>query len=380
MKSSAFVKLVCVASLTTACIMGLTACSGSSLGTSTTSGPVAATVNGTNIYEGQVTETVETVRTQLGLTDESTWAEWMEQNGYTPEKVREEVLDTFIDQELVRQGAAEKGVTAEEDEVNSYIDSMKSYYDTDEAWQSALESAGMSEDEYRTNIENSLLSQGLYQTFATSDEPSEEELVTKANDLVENYDGAKKSSHILFNTEDEDTAQEVLNQLKSGSISFEDAAKEYSKDSSASNGGNVGWDKLTSFVTEYQSALDELDKGEMSGLVTSSYGIHIIKCTDVFHAPSKVTSMDQLPDEFVDEVKSQVQSEEQQTAYNAWLEEYREQAEIVINEIPDDVSYNVTLSEGEADSGEEGADPEAESADGSSDEAATSEEEKASEK
>ena len=38
-------------------------------------------------------------------------------------------------------------------EVDSYVDKMKSNYDSDEKWQSALEQAGMTEDEYRSEIE-----------------------------------------------------------------------------------------------------------------------------------------------------------------------------------------------------------------------------------
>ena len=37
-------------------------------------------------------------------------------------------------------------------------------------------------------------------------------------------------------------------------------------------------------MTEYTTALADLNKGDVSGLVTSTYGIHIIQCTDVFEA------------------------------------------------------------------------------------------------
>ena len=62
------------------------------------------------------------------------------------------------------------------------------------------------------------------------------------------YDGAKRSSHILFDSGDEATAREVLDKLNAGELDFAEAAKEYSKDGSASDGGDVGWDKTSSFV------------------------------------------------------------------------------------------------------------------------------------
>ena len=93
--------------------------------------------------------------------------------------------------------------------------------------------------------------------------------------------------------DDQATAQEVLDKINSGELDFADAAQQYSQDEgSKADGGNVGWDKLTSFVDEYQTALDGLEKDQVSALVTSTYGIHIIKCTDVFTAPDEVTSID----------------------------------------------------------------------------------------
>ena len=83
-------------------------------------------------------------------------------------------------------------------------------------------------------------------------------------------------------------AQELLDQINNGDISFEDAAAQYSQDSgSAAQGGDVNWDKLgTGFVTEYQEALDGLEKDQIvAAPVKSEYGYHIIKCTDVFTVP-----------------------------------------------------------------------------------------------
>ena len=112
------------------------------------------------------------------------------------------------------------------------------------------------------------------------DDPSDEDVLSYAQTYISSFDGAKRSSHILFDADDTETAQSVLDQINAGTLDFAEAAKTYSKDSSAQNGGDVGWDKLNSFVSEYTAGLADLSKGQVSGLVTSSYGIHIIKCTD----------------------------------------------------------------------------------------------------
>ena len=136
----------------------------------------------------------------------------------------------------------------------------------------------------------------------------------------------------------------MLDKLNAGELDFAEAAKEYSKDGSASDGGDVGWDKTSSFVEEYQTALDGLEKDQMSGLVTSTYGIHIIKCTDVFTAPEEVTSLDQIPSDWVDSIKSSLKSQKQNEAYQQWLEEYKESSDVVINPMPEGLPYAVDMS------------------------------------
>jgi len=346
MKKISIAKTACAALLAFACVMGLAACSAD--GAKLTGG-TAATVNGEKIAEDDVTLTVESVRAQLGVTDEASWAAWMIENDYTSEKVREEVLDGLIEQEILRQGAKELGVTVEAAEVDEYVNSIKSSFESEASWNEALEQAGMTEDEYRETIELALLSQGVEESFATTEEPAAEDMLSYAQMYATYYDDAKRSSHILFASTDEATAKEVLAKINNGEISFEDAAAQYSLDSSSTNGGDVGWDALTTFVTEYQTALDGLSAGQVSDLVVSTYGIHIIKCTEVFDAPAEVTSIDQLPEAFVSSIRTMLQSSMASEAYANWLSSLKDSADIVINEIPTNVPYYIDLSAYQAD-------------------------------
>ena len=40
----------------------------------------------------------------MSLTEEDAWGQWLADNDYTPESVREEIVNSFVDQELVKQG------------------------------------------------------------------------------------------------------------------------------------------------------------------------------------------------------------------------------------------------------------------------------------
>ena len=127
-------------------------------------------------------------------------------------------------------------------------------------------------------------------------------------------------------------------------LSFEDAVEQYSDDTgSKEKKGDVGWDKLTTFVDSYQAALEGLNKGDVSDVVESTYGYHIIKCTDYFHVDSQVDDIKQVPKDIKKYVSNVVKTQATSTAYSAWLEQYKKDADITVNPMPKDVPYNVSL-------------------------------------
>ncbi|NQV42379.1 MAG: peptidylprolyl isomerase [Candidatus Marinimicrobia bacterium] len=70
----------------------------------------------------------------------------------------------------------------------------------------------------------------------------------------------------------------IKNDINSGEILFEDAAKQYSKDpGSAANGGNLGLVGRGVFVKPFEEAAFSLEVGEMSGIVETQFGLHLLR-------------------------------------------------------------------------------------------------------
>jgi foldase protein PrsA len=85
------------------------------------------------------------------------------------------------------------------------------------------------------------------------------------------------ASHILV--KDEATAKDILAQLKAGA-KFEDMAKQYSIDTTnKDNGGSLGTFGRGQMVKEFEDAAFALKPGEISDVVKTQYGYHIIKVT-----------------------------------------------------------------------------------------------------
>jgi len=92
-------------------------------------------------------------------------------------------------------------------------------------------------------------------------------------------------------------AQDLLKQIKAGA-NFEELAKKYSEDpGSAKVGGSLGWIGKGRTVPEFEKAAFSLPKGQISDLVKSSYGFHIIRVDDKQDAHMKT----------LDEVKAEIE-------------------------------------------------------------------------
>lgn len=327
-------------------------------GISDTSQGVAATVKVKDkddkeltlqIGEKIVTEYVQDFRERQELTDDEAWAKWMADNALTPADVRTQVIN-FYEQELLLDEAAKMyDVKVEESEVQEALQSIKDQFDSDEAYQEALSATGMTEEEY---VEKVLEPNTLQTKLAEAVEAAEgnntdvdAQALAMAQSMESVLDGARRSSHILFNAEDEATANEVVAQLRDGSLSWDDAVAQYSIDDySKSNGGDNGWNAINTFVEAYDNALVQLNADEISDPVTSDYGIHIIKCTEVYQVPEGgITSLDQLPTEIAEAMRLQVENSSSDT-FTAWFSNFLNSAQLDVHDMPSGLPYDVDMS------------------------------------
>lgn len=317
-------------------------------------GGVAAEVKGVNITEDTVTEQIMSTRASGGYDSDVAWATYLADQGLTPESLREQTIDSIARQYLVTQAEKEYGIEVTDEDLDEAWNKQVEQYGSEDNLLSYIQMLGFTEDTYKQQLESSVASEKLTEKVAPLEDPSDQEIIDYVNQNLDTLNDARRSSHILIKVDsdaDDATKEEARQKLEdlrvqiaSGEISFADAAKENSEDTSASDGGDVGWDKMTTFVTEYQDALSALQPGEMSDVVETSYGYHIIQCTDLFHVDGQVTSIDQIPEDLREKISDQLASEAQQTAYSEWLDQYVEDADIKINPMPEDVPYNVDMS------------------------------------
>jgi parvulin-like peptidyl-prolyl isomerase len=128
-------------------------------------------------------------------------------------------------------------------------------------------------------VKRQLLAQGLQKKIQDETKPTDADLMKSFQEY--------KARHILIKTDTRSDAearrmaQDILSKLQAGQP-FDELAKKYSEDpGSKTKGGDLGWvGQKTGFVPEFKEALLKLDKGQVSPLVKTTYGYHIIKVDD----------------------------------------------------------------------------------------------------
>jgi peptidyl-prolyl cis-trans isomerase D len=128
-----------------------------------------------------------------------------------------------------------------------------------------------------------------------------------------------RASHILLKTEGKDDAtvkkqaEDLLAKVKSGA-DFAKLATQYSEDEASKvKGGDLDFFNKGTMVPEFDKAAFSMKPGEISDLVKSQYGYHIIKVTD--KKPATTKTLDEVRAQIEDQIKwDRAQSEAQRIA------------------------------------------------------------------
>ena len=131
-----------------------------------------------------------------------------------------------------------------------------------------------------------------------------------------NTEESVNASHILVKSEEE--ALEILAKINAGEISFEDAAKAHSTCPSKDNGGNLGDFGRGQMVPEFDTAVFEMEEGEISKTpVKTQFGYHLIKLNK--KTPSQPMEYAQIKDE----LKNMLLSEKRRKAYESKINQLK---------------------------------------------------------
>ena len=129
-------------------------------------------------------------------------------------------------------------------------------------------------------VEENVLKQYVINKILTSVQLTDEEKKAFFEAQKQNFSKPETAcaKHILVDTEEK--ANNILDKINAGEVSFEDAAKDHSSCPSKDTGGDLGSFGRGQMVPEFEEAVFNMNKGEVSGPVKTQFGYHLIKLED----------------------------------------------------------------------------------------------------
>ncbi|MFP4891353.1 peptidylprolyl isomerase [Paraburkholderia sp. EG304] len=158
----------------------------------------------------------------------------------------------------------------------------------------------------------------LIEDFVKNNQPTDAEVTARYNALVKEAGGKEYHLHHIL-VDNEQQAKDLIAKIKAGA-SFEDLAKQYSKDpGSGKNGGDLDWSDPKAYVPEFADAATHLQKGQMTDTpVHTQFGWHIIRVDDI-------RAVTPPP---LEQVRAQIVQQIQQEKLQAFEENLRKNAKI----------------------------------------------------
>jgi peptidyl-prolyl cis-trans isomerase C len=245
----------------------------------------AAVVNGTAISEASLdSETqrlVEQMARQGRVLDEKNMPQ-----------VREDVLTRMVEEELLFQASQAEDIKVPDARVTEELNGIKQRFPDEKTYQDALAGTGISEKELVGKITRGMAIEELIKEHVVQEVTvSAEETRTFYDQNAAMFQQAEQvqARHILIKVESDATEEvkteartkiEAIQQKAADGEDFAQLASENSEGPSRAKGGDLGYFSRGQMVKPFEDACFALQTGEISGVVETQFGFHVIKVTD----------------------------------------------------------------------------------------------------
>ncbi len=248
----------------------------------------------------------------------------------------QQIMPTLVEFEIASAYAEEHGITVSENRVDQEIETIKDQIveqarsqgmsvGREEAFQLALEQAGLTEEQLREQLREQLPVRKVQERVAGDAEASRKEVerfYEENKELQFTTPEQRCARHILFNKDQKEKAEEIKDRLQNGA-DFAELAKEFSQDpGSAEEGGDLGCLGKGETVPAFEKAIFSAEEGEIVGPVETEFGYHVIKVTDVRPESTQPLS------EVEAQIREQLSADKQAEEFSAWVRKQEERRDV----------------------------------------------------
>lgn len=260
----------------------------------------------------------------------------------TRSQIRRAALDHLVEKKLIDQKIKELNIKVTDEEIRQAIDDVKKQNNmaSQDVLVKALASQGLTFEQYRSQLQEQieklkLVSMEVRAKIQVGE--SEMREYYEANRAKYSEDETFRARHIFFRTNEKapaedikrsmNTALMVLAEAKSGK-DFAELAKSYSEDPAArKDGGDLGTFKKGDMMPELETAILAMKPGDVSELVYTASGFHIVKLEE--RTIGKMKPFESVKAE-IEEALYRKKSEER---FSQWAKELRSKASIEMKDL-----------------------------------------------
>ena len=266
-----------------------------------------AVVNGTVITEADFEREVSRTR-QLYSRGKN-----MENPGLA--QIREDALNHLIERELLYQESKNKGITVDESVVKGRIEGLRERFPNEEAFKEGLEKMNLSQSVLENQLREGLAIQALIEKqVAQKVEVTDAEAKAYYDKHQGLFEQPKRvrARHILVKVDSEadkskkagarETIEKAQERLENGEA-FSAVAEEISECPSSKKGGDLGYFSKGQMVKPFEEATFALEPGQVSDIVETRFGYHLIELLDKKEA--SIVPYGEAKDRLTEQLKQQ---------------------------------------------------------------------------
>ncbi len=239
------------------------------------------------------------------------------------EQIKEKLLEDFIIQKIILTEASNMDISVTAEEIDKLLEQLIEDYGGQEQFDKLIEERGIDLDNLKQDFHFQLTAEKLMEEVTKEVEINNKEIreyYENNPDEFKEFPDEVKARHILV--DDEDEAKKLLEQLKNGA-DFAELAKQHSKDpGSKDEGGDLGYFNRGAMVAEFDEAVFNMEVGEISDIVKTRYGYHIIKLEEKTIGPVIKFA------EIEEELKEQLLLNKKYEEFDKQVSEWRKAAKV----------------------------------------------------
>lgn len=264
------------------------------------------------------------------------------QNNFTPEqieaakpKIRQQAVESTINKYLLNFEVGQNNIQVSPEQIQEEFDAIVKRFPSQAAFEDQLKQVGITGDQIKSDLELQLKVDSLVRSHISGLElkVTEQDVSGFFNDNPDNFKMPEriKASHILFKV-DPDASNDLkaqkrlelsglLGKIEKGA-EFANVAKQHSECPSKEQGGDLGFFDRGKMVKPFEEVAFKLNVGEISEIVETKFGYHIIKLMERKDAETAKF------DEVKDQISQHLIATKEQDAFVQYVETLRKAAKI----------------------------------------------------